>query len=43
MAFPTAQEINVAAMTVDFFVAPAIFRDTMDRVKVCADQNDNVI
>ena len=43
MAFPTAQAINVAAMTVDFFVAPAILRDTMDRVNVCADQNDSVI
>lgn len=43
IALPTAQEIKVAATTVDFFVAPAMFRDTIDRVNVCADQNDSVI
>lgn len=43
IAFPAAQEIKVAATTVDFFVAPAIFRDIMERARVCADQKERVI
>jgi len=43
MALPVAHEIKVAATTVDFFVAPAMFRDTIDNVRVCADQKDIVI
>lgn len=43
MALPVAHEIKVAATTVDFLVAPAIFRETMDNVRVCADQKDMVI
>lgn len=43
MALPAAHEMKVAATTVDFFVAPAMLRDTMDKVRVWADQKDIVI
>lgn len=43
MAFPTAQDTNVAATTVDFLVAPAMFLVTMDKPKFWADQNDSVM
>jgi hypothetical protein len=43
MALPVAHAINVAATTVDFFVAPAILRDTIDNVRVWADQKDIVM
>ena len=43
MAFPTAQEIKVAATTVDFLVAPAMLREIMDRARVWADQKERVM
>lgn len=43
IAFPTAHDTNVAATTTDFLVAPPMFRDTMDRHKFWADQNERVM
>lgn len=43
MAFPTAQEIKVIATVVDFFVAPAMLRETIESASVWADQNDSVM
>lgn len=43
MAFPTAHETNVMATTVDFFVWPAMFLETIERARVCADQKDKVM
>jgi hypothetical protein len=42
MAFPVAQAIKFAAMTVVFFVCPAILRDMRERERVCADQKERV-
>jgi hypothetical protein len=43
IAFPIAQAMKLAAITVDFFVWPATLRDINDSVKVCAAQNDSVM
>jgi hypothetical protein len=43
MAFPAAQEMNVAATTVVFLVWPAILRETMERQRVWADQKERVM
>lgn len=43
MELPTAQETKVAATTVDFLVAPAMLRETMERHRVWADQKERVM
>jgi hypothetical protein len=43
IAFPAAQEINVAATTVAFLVWPAMLRETMDKQRVWADQKERVM
>jgi hypothetical protein len=43
MELPTAQETKVAATTVDFLVAPAMLRETMERQRVWADQKERVM
>lgn len=43
IAFPVAQRIKLVATTTDFFVCPATLRDIIDKLSVCADQNDSVM
>jgi hypothetical protein len=43
MELPTAQETKVAATTVDFLVAPAMLRETIERQRVWADQKERVM
>jgi hypothetical protein len=42
MALPVAHAMKFAAMTVVFFVWPAMFRDMRERDSVCADQKESV-
>lgn len=42
IAFPVAQAMKLAAMTVVFFVWPAMLRDMRERERVWADQKERV-
>jgi hypothetical protein len=42
IAFPVAQAMKLAAMTVVFFVWPAMLRDMRERERVWADQKERL-